>query len=317
MTDFENELREHGKRVKNYIKPAVDLENISLPKKKKNLKPVIALIAAAVAVIGAATSTTAFKTWDLRLTSFWGADNKSINDTENAYETPMISKTVNGVTITVEQAIFDSDSLYVLYEVTLPEGVRANEQYTFEDYGIETDAFEGEGIIATIKNTVIDYNDKTITFLLQQTGPLKSKANKAAVLYLSNLGYYDNQNPEFHVVIEGDWYLKWKPEWDRAGKTYQPEEPIDFGVGSKLESFTVSPFAATVKVRGEAALGGIQIKLCLKNGETMMCEPTDEKSTHIYNGDQSFVYFPFEHVISFDEIDEIFVNDVKMKLRKD
>lgn len=313
MTDFENELCEHGKRVRNHIKPAVDLKNISLPKKKRNLKPVIVLIAAVIAIIGAATSTTAFKTWDLRLTSFWGANNKSINETENAYEIPMISETVNSLTVTIEQAIFDSDSLYVLYEVTLPEGVQANEQYTFEDYGIETSALEEKDTIATIKNTVIDYNDKTITFLLQQTGTMKPKANKTVSMYLSNLGYYDNQNPEFHTVAEGDWNLEWKPEWESAGRTCQPEEPIYFGAGNTLENFTVSPFAATVKVRGTAVLGSIKIKLCLKSGETMMYEPSDGKSTNIHNGDLSFVYFPFEHVISLDEIDDIYVNDIKMR----
>lgn len=313
MTDFENELREHGKRVRNHIKPAVDLKNISIPKKKRNLKPVMALIAAAIAIAGAAASTTAFKTWDLRLANFWGADNKSIDDTENAYEIPMVSETVNGVTVTVEQAIFDNDSLYVLYDVTLPEGTQANERYTFENFGIDTGALENEDAIATIKNTVIDYNDKTITFLLRQTGLIKSKTNKTAALYLSNLGYYDSQNPEFHTVAEGDWCLKWKPEWQSAGYSYIPEKPIYFGAESKLESFTVSPFAATVKVRGEAVLGSIKIKLCLKSGETIMYEPSDGKSTNIYNGDLSFVYFPFEHIISLDEIDEIYVNDVKMR----
>lgn len=313
MTDFENELREHGKRVRNHIKPAVDLENISLPKKKRNLKSVIVLIAAAIAVIGAASSTTAFKAWDIRLANFWGANNNSINDTENAYEIPMISEKINGVTITVEQAIFDSDSMYVLYEVTLPDGVQANEQYTFENYGIETGDLEEKSTIATIKNTVIDYNDKTVTFLLQQTGTIKLEANKTAALYLSNLGYYDNQNPEFHTVAEGDWNLEWKPEWESVGRTYQPEEPIYFGAGSTLESFTVSPFAATVKVRGTAVLGSIKIKLCLKSGETMTYEPSDGKSTNIYNGDLSFVYFPFEHVISFDDIDDIYVNGIKMR----
>ncbi len=317
MTELENELREHAHRVREHVRPAVDIESISVRGKRRRSRRLIVLIAACIAVIGGASATTtALKAWDIRLLGFFRTDYESAGGAENAYEIPMVSETVNSTAVTVEQAVFDENTQFVLYEVKLPDGFNADPSldYAFEDCGLDVPLAEEKDVIGTIKNEVVEIKGDSVAFVLWQTMPSEPVENKKVCLYLSNFGYTDGETHEFKTLTEGNWSLEWRPGWESAGKIYTPGVPFGMDNGSILEKVIVSPFAVTVKIKGADVLGSIGIKVYLKNGGAVVCGAGDPNADYIRSGDISFVYFRFDRLTDIGDIERILVNDVEIKL---
>lgn len=323
LSDFENELSRHGKRVREHIKPAIEFDNLTeIPKRKSKryLKRTIVLVAACIAVIGVSSATTAFKVWDERLTGFFGAGGQKLNDTEQAYEIPMAAQTVNGVTVTVIQTIFDENNTYVLYEVNLPDYITGDESYKFNGWGLDLPyAKDEQDTISTMTNTLISCEEHTMSFITQETR-VNSTESKMLTLNLSDFGYEEFEDGAyigFHTLVEGDWSITWQSDLAGAGKTFEPDTPILFDDMTELETLTVSPFSVTAKINGNDILGSVRIKICLKSGENITCEMSDENpsgSSYIYTGGVNFLYCRFKSVINPDDIEKVFVNDVEIKM---
>ena len=314
VTELEKELFEHSKRVREHMQVQSDLKTVIACKKKKHFRPVIALIAAALVAAGTAAAAAALKTWNIHLIRFFDADQESMDHTEKSYDVPLISETVNGTTVTVLQFVFDENAQYILYEVSIPDNVSPDKNYSFIDFGIDIPLAEQTDSIGTIKNEIVEICGDSIIFLLQQTMTAEPVEDTTVGLYLSDFGYFDNSAMEFVTVIDGDWSIKWDSDCESAGITYIPDETIEICDGCTLEKVIISPFSVMVKASGADILGSISIEVQLKDGSMLLCEPGDDNASYIRSGNVDFVYYRVDKLLDINDVDKVLVNGIEVNI---
>ena len=177
------------------------------------------------------------------------ADQSGLSDTSQA-----VSATANGVTISVEQTIIDSDTAHIALRIegfTLPEG-------QVPDIGGWSLSFDGEHAPNMTGGFVEgrDANDKLFftapdgtmefDFTAKAGGKWESFTGKEIRVVIDSLGTGDKG--QYQALVEGPWELVWTPSSNGELLTVQPDAALG-DTGIKLISAEISPISAKVTLQ--------------------------------------------------------------------
>ena len=177
------------------------------------------------------------------------AEQSGLSDTSQT-----VSATANGVTISVEQTIIDSDTAHIALRIegfTLPEG-------QVPDIGGWSLSFDGEHAPNMTGGFVEgrDANDKLIftapdgtmefNFTAKAGDKWESFAGKEIRLVIESLGCGDKG--QYQALVEGPWELIWTPSNNGERLTVQPDAALG-DTGIKLISAEISPISAKVTLQ--------------------------------------------------------------------
>ncbi len=198
-------------------------------------------------------ATTAFAAeifqWDTRLSNYFEIGSHNQQDLSGSGMNVGISAEYEGVAIEAVQTIGDGNNIYILLNVTAPEGQIIHPGSSFDMIYVRVDGVTGMGYSCDMMADD-DENDNKATFLLAMEANNKIN-NKKINIRFSNLRHYITGSGEMVVDTEGEWELEWKLDYEDISKTYQIGEALTIkGESVKVESISISPIALNVKVQG-------------------------------------------------------------------
>ena len=177
------------------------------------------------------------------------AEQSGLSDTSQT-----VSATANGVTISVEQTVIDSDTAHIALRIEgfmLPEG-------QVPDIGGWSLSFDGEHAPNMTGGFVEgrDADDKLFftapdgtmefDFTAKAGGKWESFTGKEIRVVIDSLGTGDKG--QYQALVEGPWELVWTPSSNGELLTVQPDAALG-DTGIKLASAEISPISAKVTLQ--------------------------------------------------------------------
>ena len=179
---------------------------------------------------------------------------EEVTESRQALSARLVSSTVNGVTVSVEQTIIDSNSARIALRIegfTVPDG-------EYPDIGDWQLTFDGErasavsGGFAESRDAADDpiFTDKDgsleYDFYASDTREDFSFAGKPIYLRIDSLGTGDKGR--YEPLVQGPWELIWMPSSNQERITVQTDRPIG-DTGIRLLSTEIAPVSARVTLR--------------------------------------------------------------------
>ena len=179
---------------------------------------------------------------------------EEVTESRQALSARLVSSTVNGVTVSVEQTIIDSNSARIALRIegfTVPDG-------KYPDIGDWQLTFDGErasavsGGFAESRDAADDpiFTDKDgsleYDFYASDTREDFSFAGKPIYLRIDSLGTGDKGR--YEPLVQGPWELIWMPSSNQERITVQTDRPIG-DTGIRLLSTEIAPVSARVTLR--------------------------------------------------------------------
>lgn len=288
---------------------------------------------AAVTVLCVLTATTALAIsfgWNEKLIEYLKPSERQMDALSGAIDTPDATLTRNGVTITVKQTLADSYSIYVVYEMTVPQDITLNNNIEWESSYLDvpmknTDRGHASGTMST---TILEQtgNKRTALLYLQRTAPSENGDIK---LKFSNLGYYpDVELPKenvgtmetnFVTIVEGEWDLEWEYNFVNTSKIIEVNEPLSInGSENKITKIVISPMSVCAYVTGDDILGSARPVVNFKDGSKLTYDDVGLKNisfsyclTDIDNMTYTNqLFYRFEKIINPEDIESITIGNV-------
>lgn len=230
---------------------SADASKKSMPQKqasRKRRKPVFAAALAACLI-----TTTAFAA------VYWGLDMRFLEFLKpvsreqqqflesGAYSVNQQAVQPNG-TLTVKQAIGDSNLTYLFMEFTGPEGTVFNQaRYRF---GSSSDSADYSGFYSTDFILLDDENgnDNQIS-LIMRIETSETLTNKTLRLHLTDLEGAGPYPDAFHTVVTGNWDLFLSLDFQNCSTDYQTAQPISMcGFPATIRTVSISPISIALKI---------------------------------------------------------------------
>jgi hypothetical protein len=268
--------------------------------------PVIAAALLAVAVIFSGTALAISLGWHEQLMEYLKPNKEQIENLEVAVDMPEATVTHNGVTVTVKQTLADAFGIYVLYEMTVPETIKLddNVQWIFSNLSVPVGETDEYVFVGTTGTTVLEQNGNKRTALIhkQVSAPLE---NGKIELLFRDLSYFDitqGAGP-FLPLVEGEWKLGWDFTYVDTSRTVGLDLPISIN-GSKntITQVIISPMSVCVYLTGDDIAGIVQPTVIFKDG--------NEISYDVKNRNASFPYY------LSDADNEIYMNQLYYRFEK-
>jgi len=288
-------------------------------------------LTAAVIILCVLTATTALAIglgWNGKLMEYLKPSEEQMETLSGAVGMPEATVTQNGVTITVKQTLADSFGVYVLYEMTVPEGIELNNdiRWKIEILDVPTEK-TGEAVTAGSGGSEIleqTGNKRTVLYHLDTTAPFKNGDMK---LILKDLTQYtrneETDSIEITPVVEGEWDLAWKFTFVDTSKTIEVNKPLSIN-GSKntITKIVISPMSFCAFVKGDDILGGARPVVNFKDGSKITYDDLgyENKSFGYYLIDeanmiyQNQLYYRFKNVINVDAVEKVTIGDVTIPI---
>lgn len=190
---------------------------------EKNMKkkiPALVLVMALVIILGMATALAAgLLNWNNALKDSLQVTDKVQEQYEQTdlVDFPKKSVTQNGVTVTLDQCIVDTNAAYMAFRVsgyTPPKGVQPafdkvdygmpiNAGSSFYDYAEDGRPYKG--------GYDLPYADKNgdLTYIISAHSPNESFIGKKMKITLGDLGTYGNKAGDVKVDVPGTWVFEW------------------------------------------------------------------------------------------------------------
>lgn len=162
----------------------------------------------------------------------------------------------NGVTISASQAVSDGETMYVYFDIELPDGIFAESddnvsrivRFRENTYSIGTlkDIRLGEMVIQRNKNgsghfyAIADMELDTF-----------HPGNQELSMTFCNLGYIeaDASSTNWVELVSGEWTLNWNLEYRDSSKSYPVKKDLPIKEGTvEIQNVRLSPFS--IKVTG-------------------------------------------------------------------
>jgi hypothetical protein len=297
-------------------------------KTRKSGKKRWALIAALAAVFVLATTAIAAEVfnWDHRIANYLGINN---NNSSNLAESGMIldvSSEQNGVIIKAVQTLGDANNMYILLDLTTPEGTKINPGSRFDMIYLKVDGSTGLGYSCDFLPDESE-NDNKATLLLSMNAN-NNINDKTISLIFKDLGHYVSQSDQVITDFKGTWKLEWKLNYKDISLKYPVNKKLTVNKETvNVNSVEISPIAITVKISGdyikkydsappEPRTGDlIQIKaINFKDGTVLSQENASEWGTSI-DGDKYVIYMQMKKLIDQKQIESILINDTLVPLK--
>jgi len=236
----------------------------------KGIKKRLALAAAlAAALVLVSTTVLAVSTgWHIKLMEYFSIGSDQIALLEGAVDTPGISVTDSGVTIEVLQTLVDSQSVYVIYEVTLHEYAdladstvargylyactEQDDGYLYMSQGSEMLEISGNRIIAIADFTPsAPIMDGTLRLVVDDIEYFAEAGNSGDGL---GVGQYDTLiHGEWVALINGKWELEWDFTYTDISKKIMPNQAVGTDGDAIITEISISP--VSICITGEGAKG--------------------------------------------------------------
>ena len=154
-------------------------------------------------------------------------------------------------TITIQQVVGDSNLIYILMELTAPEGtVLDKARYQFEDWDL--DVGQGMQSVGFTKLEDEDNTDNKISLIMSVMTDQPMMGKKAR-LTLAGLQQADPFPGEFDTVLQGEWQTDFPLDFTDCAVKHEVGRVLEIsGQQATVRSVTVSPIAVTLRVESPA-----------------------------------------------------------------
>lgn len=251
-----------------------------MEKERKSMKfnkKILFALCIAVAAAGV-TVTATMPSWNEKLIRYFKPTAEQIESLAGAVNSPEISQTNNGVTVSVLNTVVDSHGLYTLYEVTLPDDITVTQElmdknlsWDMRYLNFKTDEPQNVYGIRSESIDVVDFSEHKITFMLFENTAHKILNNQIVRLKCENLVYFEDfgdGNVEKKLLKECDFDLSWELNYEDLSKKIEVNKPVNLinGKENTLKSVEISPLTIWVQVEGADAMGVLNPIVKMKNG---------------------------------------------------
>ncbi len=295
--------------------------------KKRGVKRSV-LIASLVAVFAFATTAVAAEVfqWDTRISNHLGMNETNRAELAESGMNVDVSAVQNGVTIKAVQTLGDANNMYILLDVTTPEGTVICPNSRFDMIYLKVDGATSLGYSCDFLPDESE-NDNKATLLLSMEAN-KSINDKTIDLRFENLGHYKMETGEITPDFEGDWKLQWKLNYQDSSTKYPVDQSLSVnGETVNVDSISVSPIALNVKVSGsyikeydavppqpqEGDLISVTA-VTLKDGTVLSQDDASGWGTSI-DGDTYTINMQMKKLLDTEQIASITLNDTVIPLK--
>lgn len=249
---------------------------------------------------------------------FHGPSQTEMEKYEGAVNVACAAATDNGVTIRVLQTVCDGRMLFLLLDISAPEGVELPDSVWFEhdEFSIDGGLPLGAGwsVFTDIVNRTPDANhiSKMVRYELDGSKLLDGHMK----LTLENLGY---DAVWFHTLAEGKWVLEWDYRYENVSREFAVDVPLTLNregqqsVETRIKKIVISPFSAWVVHEISPPLDtpvsvGTWIEINMEDGETYT---VGRPGFNMVNRRQQTgrdggeILYWFDRVIDIDQIESI------------
>ena len=295
----------------------------TIPKRNKRRILTIALVAVL------AFATTAFAAelfqWDVRISNYLGIKEENRGSLSGGGMNVGVSAEDNGVKIEAVQTIGDANNMYILLDVTAPEGQRIYPNTRFDMVYLTVDGVTGMGYSCDMLPDK-DENDNKATLLVSMDANNKIN-DKTIKLKFENMGHYVIGDGDMKSDVKGVWELEWKLNYKDISTTYQIGREME-REGNKVtgDSIAVSPIALNLRMSGDyfkeldskPPQPGWELPLqinavTLKDGTVLTQD--DVSSTGTSNRGTEFVMnMQFKELLDAKQVKSVTVNDTVIEL---
>ncbi len=209
------------------------------------------LVAALVAVFAFATTAFAAEIfqWDARLSNYFGIDNHDSAGLSGGGMNVGVSDENGGVTIEAVQTIGDGNNMYILLDVTAPEGQTIYPESGFEMIYLRVDGVTSMGYSCDMLEDENE-NDNKATFLFAMDANRKIN-DKMINIKFSDLRHYIIGSGEMIADTPGEWELEWKLDYEDISTKYEIGKELAVkGEIADVKSISISPIALNVEISG-------------------------------------------------------------------
>jgi len=229
----------------------IENERLYVPTDRARGKKRRILIAALIAVFAFATTAFAAEIfqWDARFSNYFGIEEQNREELSGGGMNVGVSAENKGVTIEAVQTIGDGNNIYILLDVTAPEGQTIYPESGFDMIYLRVGGVSSMGYSC---NMVADDNesDNKATFLLAMEANKKIN-NKTINIKFDNLRHYVTGSGEMITDAAGEWDLEWKLDYEDISTKYQIGKELTVnGEIVDVDFISISPIAINVQING-------------------------------------------------------------------
>ncbi len=285
------------------------------------------LITALVAVFAFATTAFAAEIfqWDTRISSYLGIDAENSSSLSGGGMNVGVSDEKDGVTIKAVQTIGDSNNMYIIFDVTVPEGQKIEPNSRFDMVYLD---IEGDPSMGYSCDMIEDENenDNKATFLLAMEANKKINNKKINVRF-DDLGHYVAGSGEMISDFDSEWELEWKLDYEDISTKYQVGKELTVNDNKvKVDSVTISPIALNIAISGsyiketdeqprEPGTGDlIELKaVTLKDGTVLTQEDASSWGCAT-QGDEYVLNMQMKKLLDVNQVKSVTLNDTEFQL---
>jgi hypothetical protein len=326
---------EEGDRIWNRVLAKMGTEKnekaqIRTVNRTKRRAPKKRLLAAAVATVfifvTSAWAAEVFE-WDKRIANYLGINT---GNSAKLAESGMLvgaSAEQKGVTIKAVQTLGDAHNMYVLFDVTSPEGTRIAPNSGFEMIYLKVDGATSLGYSCDFLPDESE-NDNRAAMLLTMSAN-KDINDKKINLRFKDLRHYMGAEKGYVTDVEGIWELEWKLDYKDSSLKYPVDQKLTVnGETVNVDVVEISPIAVNVKISGDyikeydsvppdpEAGDLIQITaVTLKDGTVLTQKDSSGWGTST-EGDEYKISMQMKKLIDQEQVESITLDDTLISLRR-
>jgi len=270
--------------------------------------------------------------WNELFIQYFKPSEHQIKQMNNIVNTPEATMTKNGVTITIKQTITDSQNVYVLYEMTVPESIELNDDIDWLDEYFSLDPNATKSLSGG-RSTILkqDKHTRTALFYINQT---VLNGHNTATLQFDSLTQYRkiyNKKGEYIdlkriPLVEGEWNLTWDFTMDDSQSIkLEPQTSLHLNEKSKnkVAKIEISPLSIYILVEGSDVLLSLAPNIHFKNGSQMTFNYLSPGQSFSYvnipsstEAQGNHLFYQFDRIISPEDVESISIGNVSIPVAK-
>lgn len=244
---------------------------------------------------------------------------------------PEASITKNGVTVEVQKSLMDDYSIFVLYDITIPETMTFTDEVEWESDQLSVGSQEGSN--STYPKIISQKgNKRTVLYRYHQYDAFTDRTVR---FNLRNLGYYDYDNMTpytdefgqevynlpFISMVEGEWNLEWTANKETSISQEPNSQTTINGSIATLKRVTVSPMGIYVLLEGNGNYNDLAPVVQQKDGSSAPYDATSQGGsghTDFSNPDAPKTYYQsryyFSSLIKPDDVESVTIGDLTVPM---
>lgn len=300
-------------------------QRISVQPRRNKKRILTAMLIAVLAFATTAFAAELFQ-WDGRISSYFGIQEDNRGSLSGGGMNVGVSTENKGVKIEAVQTIGDANNMYILLDVTAPEGQKIYPNTSFDMIYLKVDGATGLGYSCDMLPDENE-NDNKATLLLSMDA--NSKINDKIInLKFENMRHYvigGDMVPD----VQGEWELEWKLNYKDISTTYKVGKDIEIeGNKVKVDSISVSPIALNAQLSGDyikeydsnppepGAKEPFQIKaVTLRNGTVLTQEDASGLGTSIRDS-KLVMNMQMKKLLDVKQVKSVTINDTVIELKQ-